>query len=286
MAGLGKIPSSSLIASFPSFGTTTTPTSYLMPPLSSPGFPQIPTFPPAASPTTLQSWALPPKLYKKILDLDFVDMSELLPDGWHLQEQDTKCCHQRRLTRRGPVTDILVWIECFSVMVAVLSSKYPDKTPQLMAYQRTIVRASKSYTEDRWVTYDTCYRRNAAITKSLDWGQVDFNLYNETFTGRAIWIERCKLCSSEHHKSEDCVYAADTAHHSQRQRSPIRSIDDRKEPCKLYNTRYGNRCRYHPCKYRHQCSNCGGAHPRYYCSREGSQLPKLKSPSLGESRRR
>ena len=30
--------------------------------------------------------------------------------------------------------------------------------------------------------YDTCYRRKAANNKSLEWGKVDFNLYNETFT--------------------------------------------------------------------------------------------------------
>ena len=43
----------------------------------------------------------------------------------------------RRL-RRGPVTDLLLWIE-------------------LMAYQKTIVRAYWSFSGDGWVTYDFCY---------------------------------------------------------------------------------------------------------------------------------
>ena len=113
-------------------------------------------------------------------------MAELVLDSWRFQdEEQNKCCHQNRRLRRGPVTNILLWIECYASMVVVLSSGFPQKTPKLMAYQKTIVRAYRSFSGDGWVTYDSCYRRKAAVTKSLDWGQVDFTLYNETFTGRA-----------------------------------------------------------------------------------------------------
>jgi hypothetical protein len=54
----------------------------------------------------------------------------------------------------------------------------PRKTPQFMAYQRTIVRAQKSFVGEGWVTYDSCYRRKASLIKSLDWATVDFTLYN------------------------------------------------------------------------------------------------------------
>ena len=85
----------------------------------------------------------------------------------------------------SPISNILVWVECYSYMVAILASRYPDKTAQLMAYQRTIVHAHRSFVGNGWAIYDTCYRRKAAATKSLDWGQIDFTLYNETFAGRA-----------------------------------------------------------------------------------------------------
>ena len=81
---------------------------------------------------------------------------------------------------RGLVTDILLWIEYYASMVVVLSSGFPQKTPELMAYQKTIVTAYRSFSGDGWVTYDSCYRSKAAITKSLDWGWVDFTLYSET----------------------------------------------------------------------------------------------------------
>ncbi len=118
--------------------------------------------------------------------------------------------------------------ECYATMVSVLATKYPQKTPQLMAYQRTILKAHRAFTGEGWVTYDTCYRRKAALMKSLDWGVVDFTLYNETFTGRAKVLPRCRHCSSEHHPSHACSYAPDQATESQQApsrpaRSPMRS---------------------------------------------------------------
>lgn len=46
-----------------------------------------------------QSDALPPKLKKKILDLEFVDLAEPIADTWRWQEDnDTKCCHKPHRT--------------------------------------------------------------------------------------------------------------------------------------------------------------------------------------------
>ena len=156
---------------------------------------------PTAPASSSHPFPLPAKLVKRILDRDYVDMAELVQDSWRFQEEEQnkychqntcKYCHQTKRLRRGPITDILLWIECYTSMVAVLSSGFPQKTPELMAYLKTIARAHRSFSGDGWVAYDSCYRQKAAITKSLDWGQVDSTLYNETFTGRA----KFKFCLS------------------------------------------------------------------------------------------
>ena len=100
-------------------------------------------------------------------------MSELVSDSWRVQEEDQNCCHQRR-TRRGPVTDILLWVDIFATMMSVLSTRYPDETPQLMAYQQMTVKAHKTFVGEGWITYDLCYLKKAAVLKSLNWGIVDF----------------------------------------------------------------------------------------------------------------
>ncbi len=52
-----------------------------------------------------------------------------------------------------------------------VSTKHPDKTSQFMAYQRTIVKAHRSFAGEGWLIYDTCFCRKAALTKSLEWGR-------------------------------------------------------------------------------------------------------------------
>ena len=128
-------------------------------------------------------------------------MVELVPDTWRYgEEEGSRCCHQsRRSSRRAPVNDILLWLECYTTMAAILISQYPSKAAELLAYQRTILCAHRDFEGTAWVTYDTCYRRQAAAKKSLDWSQVDFNLYNQTFAGRAKVKSRCKYCLSEYH---------------------------------------------------------------------------------------
>ena len=90
---------------------------------------------------------------------------------------------------------------------AVLTSRYPDKGPKLMSYLRTIVHAQRTFSGEGWVTYNLAYHRQAAILKTLNWSQIDFNRYNEIFTGRAKPLPCCRYCMSETHCSEECRYA-------------------------------------------------------------------------------
>ena len=280
--GLGVAPPVSLLASLPTFATTVASGALFPMPITTPiatpgGATGI-----VATKLSLSQLSLPPKLIKKILDLELTDMSELVPDNWHFESDEQRCCHQsRRSQRKGPVMDILLWLECYSSLVTVLSSKFPAKIAAFMAYQRTIIKAHKTFIGEGWITYDTCYRRRAAITKSLEWDQVEFTLYNETFTGRAKTVLRCKYCHSEHHTSAACSYAPDNPSPRldaapYRDPAPYRVPRERSVPiCMLYNNRYGNKCKFTPCKFAHRCSECQGSHPLADCYRNKPPLPKI-----------
>ena len=187
-------------------------------------------------------------------------MHELLPDS---QEEDSRCCYQCRSNRRGPVTDILIWIECYSSLVAILSTRYPDKTPQLMSYMRTIVKAQRTFSGEGWVSYDMCFRGKAALSKSLEWGVIDVTLYKKTFTGRAKALARCCYCSSDIHTSQDCAQSLELSqdHLSAQHRRKGKEVP----LCQLFNSRT-NRCPFNPCRFRHDCAECDGQHPRSQCS--------------------
>ena len=224
--------------------------------------------------------ALPPRLVKKILALEFIDMAELQSDHWDsYEETEPTCCssHSTRSTRRTPVTNILIWLDCYASLVSVLCSAHPEKFSQFMIYQRTIIKAHRRFAGDGWIIYDTSYRRQAANMKFLDWGIMDGHLWNEIFTGRAKAIARCKICLSELHSQVDCPEAPETHFspvHSQAKlgRRDIRHIPG--EICRLYNDSRGNRCTFQPCKYAHICYDCHGRHPFSQCRKEHPYPPK------------
>lgn len=168
--------------------------------------------PPVPDPTALTAQlegmlglaTLPPKLMKRILNREYVDMFEILPESWRIEADTASQAGQGKRPRRGPITNIDVWCECYSVLAAVLSAAYPVKAPHFFAYMRTIVRASRNFEGTAWVSYDVSFRRAAANKRSLDWGLPDPGRFNDAFVGRSKVIPRCTYCLSDTHTADDC----------------------------------------------------------------------------------
>ena len=85
--------------------------------------------------------------------------------------------------KRGLITDIALWTECFTTLATALSARYPDKAPHLMAYLRTLMRASRNFEGSAWALYDAAYHRQVANDQSLDWAIPDPAVYNEALPG-------------------------------------------------------------------------------------------------------
>ena len=222
--------------------------------------------------------ALPPKLVTRILNLEFIEMAELVVDVWqdeaHLSPD--RNVSQRHRVRHPPVTDIMTWLECFARMAAVLSTKYPDKAPELWAYQSSILRAAKNYEGLAWVAYDRQYRREALARKDLNWSVLDSRLYNEAFTGRAKAIPRCRHCLSEAHASTACPIDPNpcSLHAHTQVPAPMQAPppgqppvpttlgSSRREICRNFNE---GRCKFQHCKYTHVCKECLYPHPWILC---------------------
>ena len=79
--------------------------------------------------------SLPPKLVKRILDLEFVEMAELCMDG------DLTAPNSRPPPNTPGVTNISVWVERFAIM----ATRFPDKAPEFLAYMAIIVGAERNY---------------------------------------------------------------------------------------------------------------------------------------------
>ena len=145
---------------------------------------------------------LPSKLAKRILELDSVEMAEI-----SLDDPPSQGPGQPPLPARPPVQDISVWMEKYSIMVALLASRFPEKAPKLFAYQASSIRAERNFDGRRWVTYDSCFRREALAQKGLDWSLPNARLYNEAFTGRAKAVSWCTFCLQEDHVAQHCPHS-------------------------------------------------------------------------------
>ena len=229
--------------------------------------------------------SLGPKVVKRILDLEFVEMAEVTVDDISPQAPG-----RPPPPARLPITDISQWLERYSLMAAVLCTKFPEKVPELFAYQACIVRAERNYEGGRWVAYDRQYRREALAKKDLNWSVPDPRLYSEAFTGRARSITRCGFCLQDDHGDALCP------------RNPNRPLfgwfpdpflwppqgtyptptprSDHSEVCRRFNE---GRCRFARCRYRHACSECGANHPRANCPKNRSAT-RSRSPHISLSR--
>ena len=62
------------------------------------------------------------------------------------------------------IEDILTWVQCFTTVVAILSTKFPEAVPDLMAYMLSIIWAYQEYEHPKWCNYDEAFRDKAATT--------------------------------------------------------------------------------------------------------------------------
>ena len=143
-------------------------------------------------------------------------------------------------------------------MAAVLATRYPEKSPELWAYQTLIVRAALNFEATAWVTYDRQYRRDVLARRDLNWLQPNSRLYNEAFTCCAKEIPHCHLCLSDAHSSSACTLeptlgSGPTNVASRQPNQPSQEV------CRLYNT---DQCHHPRCRrYHHVCQECSYQHP-------------------------
>ena len=213
-------------------------------------------------------------------------MCDLLPNSWQDETQQVLVLDgslqslSRRMSRKAPVQDIGLWVECFSRMAAVYASRYPDKAPDMFAYQSTIVRAARNLEMSAWVAYDRQYRREALANRDLNWCQINVRLYNEAFTGRARSIPRCKHCLSDTHATANCPLEPSLGGVAATTQPPFSlTAPGSSEVCRKYNT---GRCTLLQCRYHHVCQGCGYPHSLIQCPKSGASTrgnqPRERSP--------
>ena len=95
------------------------------------------------------------KLVAKIEAGEFVDMAELLLHRWGVTKSLTGNEPSRApKPRQCTVITILEWVQCFSIYLAVIVKKQPQRIPDLLAYQTLIIDSQLEHQGEAWTRYD------------------------------------------------------------------------------------------------------------------------------------
>ena len=183
--------------------------------ISKGGINWIPPAPATSSQTVASAPGLPAiskKLADNILAGNFIDFLELPPAKGRckllpaMEGQLILVQAADLLQTKWLITDLATWSQCFAIYTAIVTLRYPERMPSLMAYLTIVAKASMRYKWPSWVVYDLNFHQNAADTGSTDWSKIDPGLYAECFKGMAIASEGwCSYCYSTEHTSEHCL---------------------------------------------------------------------------------
>ena len=236
---------------------------------------------------------VPHKLLSRIQRGEYVDMAELLRDNLEAQRRSSSQPASCSSTGSNPsrsrreISDLLSWVQCFGIYIAVVTSKQPERMRQLMAYQTLMVREARRCGGKGWLAYDSYFPQQAVGDDKADWSRINQSLYAVTFIAQG---ERdkgrcCVLCLESDHVEEQCAlytppprqasYKKATEKSSSEGRDTGRGRGGGRMACFAWNQ---GDCRFPACKYRHVCVRCSSDH-------RISQCPLVKGDKDGKAPR-
>ena len=156
--------------------------------------------------------AFPRKLVERTHNNEYVDFAELPPAKGRSWPPAPVGEGQILVLQAGDVTpsrraipELATWIQCNGIYVAVLTSRQPHRSTELMAYQSIVAKASARYKWPSWVIYDQSFRQKMASTPGQSWARVDPTIYSLCFYGQNVSTENwCPNCQTMDHLAQEC----------------------------------------------------------------------------------
>ena len=141
------------------------------------------------------------------------------------------------------ITDILTWIQAFTIYQWIFCSTYPSRWQDTTQYKLLILQMACQFPRPAWLNYDMAFRKDAAAYFVTDWSQVNLNLYN--FHSRAS----STITGQSAPRPTSLPYTSASSNiKPKRSFNPI-------QYCQSWND---GACHWSPgeCRYRHVCKRC------------------------------
>ena len=119
---------------------------------------------------------VPEKLVSKIRSGQFVDLADLLAEILKIQEPEPPSYFEGKLLvpstkkRVQEITDLITWVEAFTVYTWILCSSHPSRWQDLTQYKLLILKTARQFPGKAWLHYDVAFRKDAADSALSDHG--------------------------------------------------------------------------------------------------------------------
>ena len=193
---------------------------------------------------------IPAKLAKRIQDGQFVEMVELLPDllrGYNPSDEDQLKSSKSKY-RESQITNIIDWIQCFSLYIAIICRTQPQRTVDLLGYQNLIITSHQRFPDFNWATYDREFRQQAAASAVSEWSVLDNTLWN-----------LARQSTAHPSKIQFTTYPSRSQYIEQSSRSQFSSSPSqfrKARVCLDWNESPATGCPHPICRYEHICYRC------------------------------
>ena len=118
---------------------------------------------------------IPEKLASKIRSGHFIVLADLLAENLKAQETgpqtylDGKLLVSSTKKRVQEITDIVTWVEAFTVYSWIHCSVHPSRWQDTTQYKLLILKTARQFSEKASLRYDIAFRKDAAASGLVDW---------------------------------------------------------------------------------------------------------------------
>lgn len=203
------------------------------------------------------------KTYDKMIKWEYVDLAELrqrnpgerLPGDQDTQKLVVLPGFELAQAKQKPVNNIFTWANCYARYVGAMAKEHPGSIPGFMAHLVTVLKTYVEVEDPAWRQYDEAYREKMAATGCKLWEGMDVQLHQE-------------ICAARQRKLTPASAQGQQAGGEVRPGAKrLQRAGERTGVCWQFNA--GRGCTFGwGCKFRHECQECGGDHPKTKCDSE------------------
>ena len=113
--------------------------------------------------------SIPPDLLKKVIQNDYVELSDLLPE----RIQEVSLFGDSKRKKSLPIDKFVDWVLAFATYSHALLLKSPAIAPDLITFIGTVARLARDHSGLAWASYERSIRANMLADRSLSWRKLD-----------------------------------------------------------------------------------------------------------------